>query len=361
MGERITKNRTRFSEYFNQAFLFESAQAARCEVEFRELQNYINNNEIVVSRKGKGDKIYGKLNILPKVSEIFHSKFQKHIDQYPELKHDLIALQISCDLTEQLSSKLKCFELAEVLFNLYKKYDSLFEIDYALQEEQKIFNEKQNITINFQTNLNDWKETLDFIKFLAEITYFLSNSKSTNIFNGNFPHKENISNRFTLNWCSYCFRRIRSKGKYDFVYSKELKAKKKSACLKHSPLINEYQYRKAKKRAKHLSDVDRKYIAQIHNERFFAESSSFLKRNSEMKDSDHTMSKNQWDKEASVWLMRLNELCPNEDISEITNWNEYVKKFHLLLENYEENTSDPKWIEDIYLEAKIWLAVERKT
>ncbi|RDC51521.1 hypothetical protein DVA85_13290 [Acinetobacter sp. RIT592] len=358
MCEVGLKNRNRFCEYFNQDFVLKDAQNARCEDEFRVFKEYINNNEIIVSKKGKGDTTFGRLNILPKVSEIFSSKFQKIIDTYPEIQHDLGLLSIHCNLGEQLLSKEKCFEFSEALAILFKKYDSLLEADYALQQVQKKFNDAQNIVLNFQIDLEDWKKAIEFIKFLSNLTYVLSNSASTNIFNGDKPLKKNISKKFTLNWCSYCFRRIPSKGKQDFVYLIDLKAKKKSTCLKHSPLINEYQYRKAKKRALLLSEVDRKYIAQIHNERFYAESSSFGKRKAKMNDSANIMSKYQWDNVSSLWLNRLKELCPNADLTEISNWTEYTKKFHLLLENPEEDTTNPKWIEDIYVEAKIWLALK---
>lgn len=36
------------------------------------------------------------------------------------------------------------------------------------------------------------------------------------------------------------------------------------------------------------------------------------------------------------------------------SWNQFVAKFHLLFQNYEETTSNPRWIMDIFVEAEIW-------
>lgn len=86
----------------------------------------------------RGDHLHGRINILGKVIEVFTPKFQLYIDNFYELRVDLIENKIPLKLSEAQLNKFDYYKFAQVLSHLYKKYDDLLEIDFELQESQKI-------------------------------------------------------------------------------------------------------------------------------------------------------------------------------------------------------------------------------
>ncbi len=129
---------------------------------------------------------------------------------------------------------------------------------------------------------------------------------------------------------------------------------KQLLCKQHeSRLANDSIYRNARVKAKKLSKKDREYIDQIHSERRLYEVLNFNKP------IDNKMTTEHWEATKSKWFKYLTEICPYAHISDITNWNDFTARFHLLLDNEQEDTQVPLFIEDIYMEAKIWIELEK--
>src|SRR5690606_15272694 len=131
----------------------------------------------------------------------------------------------------------------------------------------------------------------------------------------------------------------------------ETKPQKKLTCRIHNS-IDEKAYKEAKNRADKLSQADRDFIYQIHSERISYE---LHKPRYEI---EHVTNE-QWQEAGDSWINALKNLFPNEDLSQIMSWNQFVAKFHLLFQNYEETTSNPRWIMNIFVEAEIWSNLEK--
>lgn len=416
-----SKIKQKYFEYFNQKIYTLDAKRAGCLKEFKIFLKLLKNNNIVVARPCKGEFLYGKLNILVKIIEIFSSKFQLYVDQFYEFKEDLIRSNVPLHLEDALSSKQECYNLAQILYRLYKKYDAYYSIDLELKESQRLFNKTLGIEVTSQIHLDEWKKAIDFIYFFSGIIYNLSDDKMANVFINSVEKKQvTISDKDILNWCPYCFRRARGTGSIeqryprieslnDFLKSMDtnlelenidelkkyfnenpvaknnaddivkilnnrlegnkLKYSKKSILVKHIVKLLEYKppkkltcrihnsiddktYRAAKKRADKLSQEDRDFIYQIHSERISYE---LHKPRYEIE----YVTNEQWQEAGDSWINALKNLFPNEDLSQIINWNQFVAKFHRLFQNYEETTSNPRWIMDIFVEAEIWENLEK--
>lgn len=342
-----------FFSYFNNEEFKNNAKAADCEIEFAEFLNYLNENFVYVGRSGKGEKSFGNLDILGKISELFVAKFQLYGKEFEEIKRDLENAGISLKLDAELIDKKACYEFSNVVIKLYKKYDSLLEIDYALQQSLNQFNKEFGNKNVSPFDLNKWKQAVSFLKLLSDITFTLSNVKDTNIFYSSDDNgkKITINDNQPINWCSYCFRRSSNKRPQRYSQVEYTKKKYNLTCRIHNS-SNDKIYREAKSRAKLLSEVDRQYINQIHAERI-----SYELHNSQSEVEFVTYE--QWQKFGDSWIDALQKVFPNEDLTQIINWNQYVTKFHLLFENYEETTTNPRYIMDIFIEAEIWSNLEK--
>ena len=423
MADKLKINQKYFG-YFNQKFYTLDAERAGCLKEFKIFLKLLKNNNIVVASPCKGEFVYGQLNILVKIIEIFSTKFQFYVDQFYELKEDLISSNVSLHLADALSSKQACYNFSQILYRLYKKYDAYYSVDLELKESQRLLNKTLGIEVTSQIDLDEWKIAIDFLYFFSEILYNLSNDKIANVFINSVEKKQiTISDKDILNWCPYCFRRTRGTGSIEQLYCKveslkdineflesmdtniglenidelknyfnknsavknnvddivrilnnglevnKIKYSKKSLLVKHILNLLEYKpkkkltcrihnstddktYRAAKNRADKLSVEDRDFIYQIHSERISYE----LQR---PRYEIEFVTNQQWKKFGDSWINALKNLFPNEDLSQIMNWNQFVAKFHLLFENYEETTTNPKWLMDIFVEAEIWLNLEK--
>ena len=423
MADKLKINQKYFG-YFNQKFYTLDAERAGCLKEFKIFLKLLKNNNIVVASPCKGEFVYGQLNILVKIIEIFSTKFQFYVDQFYELKEDLISSNVSLHLADALSSKQACYNFSQILYRLYKKYDAYYSVDLELKESQRLLNKTLGIEVTSQIDLDEWKIAIDFLYFFSEILYNLSNDKIANVFINSVEKKQiTISDKDILNWCPYCFRRTRSTGSIEQIYCKieslkdineflksmdtniglenidelkkyfnknsvaknnvgdivrilnnglegnKIKYSKKSLLVKHILNLLKYKpkkkltcrihnstgdktYRAAKNRADKLSVEDRDFIYQIHSERISYE----LQR---PRYEIEFVTNQQWKKFGDSWINALKNLFPNEDLSQIINWNQFVAKFHLLFENYEETTTNPKWLMDIFVEAEIWLNLEK--
>lgn len=423
MADKLKINQKYFG-YFNQKFYTLDAERAGCLKEFKIFLKLLKNNNIVVASPCKGEFVYGQLNILVKIIEIFSTKFQFYVDQFYELKEDLISSNVSLHLADALSSKQACYNFSQILYRLYKKYDAYYSVDLELKESQRLLNKTLGIEVTSQIDLDEWKIAIDFLYFFSEILYNLSNDKIANVFINSVEKKQiTISDKDILNWCPYCFRRTRGTGSIEQLYCKveslkdineflesmdtniglenidelknyfnknsavknnvddivrilnnglevnKIKYSKKSLLVKHILNLLEYKpkkkltcrihnstddktYRAAKNRADKLSVEDRDFIYQIHSERISYE----LQR---PRYEIEFVTNQQWKKFGDSWINALKNLFPNEDLSQIINWNQFVAKFHLLFENYEETTTNPKWLMDIFVEAEIWLNLEK--
>ncbi|WP_151760042.1 hypothetical protein [Acinetobacter nosocomialis] len=128
--------------------------------------------------------------------------------------------------------------------------------------------------------------------------------------------------------------------------------KKKLTCrIRNS--VDDKIYRAAKNRADKLSLEDRDFIYQIHSERISYE---LHKPRYEIE----YVTNEQWQEAGDSWINALKKLFPDEDLSKIMNWNQFVATFHLLLQNYDETTNNPIWIMDIFVEAEIWFNLEKQ-
>ncbi|MDD0802315.1 hypothetical protein PTT44_06995 [Acinetobacter sp. Gutcm_16] len=423
MADKLKINQKYFG-YFNQKFYTLDAERAGCLKEFKIFLKLLKNNNIVVASPCKGEFVYGQLNILVKIIEIFSTKFQFYVDQFYELKEDLISSNVSLHLADALSSKQACYNFSQILYRLYKKYDAYYSVDLELKESQRLLNKTLGIEVTSQIDLDEWKIAIDFLYFFSEILYNLSNDKIANVFINSVEKKQiTISDKDILNWCPYCFRRTRGTGSIEQLYCKveslkdineflesmdtniglenidelknyfnknsavknnvddivrilnnglevnKIKYSKKSLLVKHILNLLEYKpkkkltcrihnstddktYRAAKNRADKLSVEDRDFIYQIHSERISYE----LQR---PRYEIEFVTNQQWKNFGDSWINALKNLFPNEDLSQIINWNQFVAKFHLLFENYEETTTNPKWLMDIFVEAEIWLNLEK--
>lgn len=423
MADKLKINQKYFG-YFNQKFYTLDAERAGCLKEFKIFLKLLKNNNIVVASPCKGEFVYGQLNILVKIIEIFSTKFQFYVDQFYELKEDLISSNVSLHLADALSSKQACYNFSKILYRLYKKYDAYYSVDLELKESQRLLNKTLGIEVTSQIDLDEWKIAIDFLYFFSEILYNLSNDKIANVFINSVEKKQiTISDKDILNWCPYCFRRTRGTGSIEQLYCKveslkdineflesmdtniglenidelknyfnknsavknnvddivrilnnglevnKIKYSKKSLLVKHILNLLEYKpkkkltcrihnstddktYRAAKNRADKLSVEDRDFIYQIHSERISYE----LQR---PRYEIEFVTNQQWKNFGDSWINALKNLFPNEDLSQIINWNQFVAKFHLLFENYEETTTNPKWLMDIFVEAEIWLNLEK--
>lgn len=339
-----------FFVFFNQKIFINDAKNAGCLKEFKMLLRYIKDKKTVVASPCKGDHLHGRINILGKVIEVFTPKFQLYIDKFYELRVDLIKYKIPLKLSEALSSKFDCYKFAQISSYLYKKYDSLLKIDFELQASQKKFNEIMGIKLVSQIDLNEWKQTIEFIHFLSSIAHKLSNVSSTNVFDNGVKKEIPISYQTPINWCSYCFRRAgRSRVQKSIINSPSISYK--LTCLEHSS-TNDKSYREAKRLLEYLSTEDRKFIDQIHAER-----RAFELLVSD-KDIDYVTIE-EWELLSSSWIDALKTYFPNEDLSQISTWKQYVDKLHKCFNNRYETTYNPKWIMDIFIEAEIWSNLEK--
>lgn len=410
-----------FFEFFNQKIYISVSKKAGCSKEFKIFLKLLKNNNVVVASPGKGEFVYGKLNILVKIIEIFSPKFHFYVDRFYELQEDLIKSNVTLHLADALTSKQECYNFSKMLYGLYEKYDAYYSVDLKLKESQILFNKASGIELISQIDLDEWKKALNFLYLFSEITYHLSNVKNTNVFNGSEKIQVTISDKDVLNWCPYCFRRTKGIGSikqqyYNIkssndilrsmdtdigldnvnelikyfsrnsvvknkvkdiseiinknrleegkkIYSKksllvkyilqvvETKPQKKLTCRIHNS-IDEKAYKEAKNRADKLSQADRDFIYQIHSERISYE---LHKPRYEI---EHVTNE-QWQEAGDSWINALKNLFPNEDLSQIMSWNQFVAKFHLLFQNYEETTSNPRWIMNIFVEAEIWSNLEK--
>lgn len=345
--------KSKFYNSFNYEFFKHDVKAADCEVEFEKLLSFLSTYDVYVGRAGKGETSYKKLNILKKFSELFNDKFKFYTDEFYEIKKDLNDLGISCNLAEELSSKSSCYNFSQTIFTLSQKYDSLFEIDYDLQQTLKKNNNESNINSVNEFDLIKWKKAISFLKLVSEITQAFSNVTSTRIFiNGDDKGKKiHVADRSPINWCSYCFRRASKKGPQRYSQIESTKKKYDLTCRIHNT-SNDKIYREAKNRAKFLSEEDRQFINQIHAERIFCELHTSQQQ--------IYVTDEEWLNFGQSWIDALQNVFPNEDLAYISNWNQYVDKFHSLFENNEETTYNPKWIMDIFIEAEMWLNLEKK-
>ncbi|MGN2485998.1 hypothetical protein [Acinetobacter calcoaceticus] len=424
MADKLKINQKYF-EYFNQKFYTLDAKRAGCLKEFKIFLRLLKNNNVVVASPSKGEFVYGQLNILVKIIEIFSPKFHFYVDQFYELQEDLIKSNVPLQLADALSSKQECYNFSRMLYGLYKKYDAYYSVDLELKESQKLFNKTLGIEVTSQIDLDEWKEAINFLYFFSEITYNLSNDKLANVFNGSEKKQVTILDKDVLNWCPYCFRRSKGTGSIEQQYSKieslndineflrsmntnieldnvdelikyfngnsvvennvddivkilnnnrleenkityskksllvkhilkliKYKPKKKLTCRIHNS-IDDKTYRAAKNRADKLSLEDRDFIYQIHSERISYE------LHKPRYDIEYVTDE-QWQEAGDSWINALKKLFPDEDLSKIMNWNQFVVKFHLLLQNYEETTNNPRWIMDIFVEAEIWFNLEKQ-
>lgn len=424
MADKLKINQKYF-EYFNQKFYISDSKKAGCLKEFKIFLRLLKNNNVVVASPAKGEFVYGKLNILVKIIEIFSPKFHFYVDQFYELQEDLIKSNVSLHLADALSSKQECYNFSKMLYGLYKKYDAYYSVDLELKESQRLFNKTLGIEVTSQIDLDKWKEAINFLYFFSEITYNLSNDKIANVFNGSEKKQVTISDKDVLNWCPYCFRRSKGTGSIEQQYSRieslnditeflesmstnlglekidELKKyfnknsvggyniddiveilnndilkeskikyskesilvkrilklinytpKKKLTCRIHNS-VDDKIYRAAKNRADKLSLEDRDFIYQIHSERISYE---LHKPRYEIE----YVTNEQWQEAGDSWINALKKLFPDEDLSKIMNWNQFVATFHLLLQNYDETTNNPIWIMDIFVEAEIWFNLEKQ-
>ena len=424
MADKLKINQKYFG-YFNQKFYTLDAERTGCLKEFKIFLKLLKNNNIVVASPCKGEFVYGELNILVKIIEIFSTKFQFYVDQFYELKEDLISSNVSLHLADALSSKQACYNFSQILYRLYKKYDAYYSVDLELKESQRLLNKTLGIEVTSQIDLDEWKIAIDFLYFFSEILYNLSNDKIANVFINSVEKKQiTISDKDILNWCPYCFRRTRGTGSIEQLYCKveslkdineflesmdtniglenidelknyfnknsavknnvddivrilnnglevnKIKYSKKSLLVKHILNLLEYKpkkkltcrihnstddktYRAAKNRADKLSVEDRDFIYQIHSERI-----SYELHKPRYK--IEYVTNEQWQEAGDSWINALKKLFPDEDLSQIMNWNQFVVKFHLLLQNYEETTNNPRWIMDIFVEAEIWFNLEKQ-
>lgn len=419
-----SKIKQKYFEYFNQEIYTLDAQRMGCSKEFKIFLKLLKNNNIVVASPCKGKFLYGQLNILVKIIEIFSNKFQFYVDQFYELKEDLISSNVPLHLADALSSKQACYNFSQILYRLYKKYDAYYSVDLELRESQRLFNKTFGVEVLSQIDLDEWKKTIDFLNFFSGILYNLSNDKIANVFDGTEKKQLTILDKEIFNWCPYCFRRSRGTGSIEQQFSKteslyditeflesqsstlesekieelknyfkenpigkeniddiveilnknglgqskikctkesvlvkrilsclSYKPKKKLTCRVHNS-VDDKSYRAAKKRAAKLSQEHRDFIYQIHSERISYE---LHKPRYEIE----YVTNEQWQEAGDSWINALKNLFPNEDLSQIMNWNQFVAKFHRLFQNYEETTSNPRWIMYIFVEAEIWANLEK--
>ncbi|MFX5640988.1 hypothetical protein ABTF02_13995 [Acinetobacter baumannii] len=350
MIDKSIKNK-RYFEYFTQEIFISDAQKAGCLKEFRKLLRFIKKNDLIVAAQGKGQMTFGRLNILRKVIDIFSPQFKYHVEEFHELREDLRYLGVPSELSEALLNKLECYKFSKVLVRLYTKYESLILIDFEMQEAQRACNIVQGIELKTQVDLLAWKQAIEFLRFLASITTFLSNYSSTNIFNGSDHKVISIKDYQPINWCAYCFRRASKKGPQRYSQIESTKKKYDLTCRIHNS-SNDKIYREAKNRAEFLSEEDRQFINQIHAERISCELHTSQQQIVYVTDEE-------WRNFGHSWIDALQTVFPNEDLTHISNWNQYVDKFHSLFENNEEATYNPQWIMDIFIEAEIWLNLEK--
>lgn len=338
-----------YAEVFLNGNLDRDACLADCELEFLKLQNLIENNKIIVAKRGA--KVFGKLNILPLFCEIFSDKFAYYLGQFPEIKKDLYDLGVTENLTEMLTDKFMCFDFSELIYKVYNLHS--LKLDQAVWSTQNIEDKSQ------------WKKLIEFLHLIYEITHFFSKGQILDKGLDFDDHHRVNDRREQIDWCAYCFRRVKSIGKqrplqvstnlYEQRFPENKSRKNvQLLCHKHkSTKENDSIYRSARKKAKSLPEEDRQYIDQIHSERRLHEVLNFNKP------VDHKITAEKWEISKSKWLGYLSELCPQADLSDISSWDEFTTRFHLLLDNEFEDTQVPLFIEDIYIEAKIWMNLER--
>ncbi len=167
MADKLKINQKYFG-YFNQKFYTLDAERAGCLKEFKIFLKLLKNNNIVVASPCKGEFVYGQLNILVKIIEIFSTKFQFYVDQFYELKEDLISSNVSLHLADALSSKQACYNFSQILYRLYKKYDAYYSVDLELKESQRLLNKTLGIEVTSQIDLDEWKIAIDFLYFFLK-------------------------------------------------------------------------------------------------------------------------------------------------------------------------------------------------
>ncbi|MBF7684038.1 hypothetical protein I2F27_12105 [Acinetobacter sp. B5B] len=336
-----------YSDVFLDGILDRDARLADCEAEFLKLKNLIENNKVTVAKQGT--KAFGKLNILPLFCEIFSEKFIYYLEQFPMIRKDLYDLGVTGNLTEMLTDKFMCFDFSELIYKTYKLH--------SLKLDQDVW-----LTKNIG-NTRQFRKAVEFLHFIYEITHFFS--KGQLLDKKDDEHHRVHTRRPKIDWCAFCFRRVESIGEQRplqtiaimheqrFPEDKSRKTKQ-LLCKKHeSRPANDSIYRNARTKAKKLSKEDRAYIDQIHSERRLYEVLNFNKP------FDNKMTTKHWEATKSRWLGYLLELCPYAYISDIKSWDEFTARFHLLLDNEQEDTQVPLFIEDIYMEAKIWIELEK--
>ncbi|SEL34801.1 hypothetical protein [Acinetobacter sp. DSM 11652] len=339
-----------YTEAFLNGNLERDARRADCEIEFSKLKKLIMENKIIVAKRGT--KAFGKLNILPLFCEIFSEKFSYYLEKFPTIKKDLYNFGVTENLTEMLTDKFMCYDFSELIYKVYNLHS--LKLDQAVWSTQNIEDKSQS------------KKLVEFLHLIYEITHFFSKGQILEKGLDFDDHHRVNDRREQIDWCAYCFRRVKSIGKqrplqvlanlHDQRFP-EIKSRKnvQLLCERHkSSKENDSFYRSARKNAKSMSEEDRQYIDQIHSERRLYEVVNFNKP------VDHKMTTEQWEMSKSKWLGYLSELCPYiADLSDINSWDEFTTKFHLLLDNEFEDTQVPLFIEDIYMEAKIWIELQR--
>ncbi|MFA2998490.1 hypothetical protein [Acinetobacter pittii] len=336
-----------YSDIFLDGILDGDARLADCEAEFLKLKNLIENNKVTVAKQGT--KAFGKLNILPLFCEIFSEKFIYYLEQFPMIRKDLYDLGVTENLTEMLTDKFMCFDFSELIYKAYKLH--------SLKLDQDVW-----LTKNIG-NTRQFRKAVEFLHFIYEITHFFS--KGQLLDKKDDEHHRIYTRRPKIDWCAFCFRRVKSIGEqrqlqtiseiHDQRFPENKSRKiKLLLCENHeSSKENDSFYRSSRKKAQSLSEEDRQYIDQMHAERRSYEVFNFNKI------AYHKMSAEQWGITKSKWLGYLLELRPYAYISDITSWDEFTTRFHSLLGNKHEDTKVPLFIEDIYVEAKIWIEHER--
>lgn len=329
----------------------EDARIAGCELEYLTFRDTLEIEGIQFTVVKKAQYSFDKLNVLSLFCELFSNKFKYYYDQFPILKFDLSQESISCNLTEELKSNFTCFDFSEIIFKIYTRHSSF--LDHGEFFTQNLDSEK------------NWKQALEFLHLIYEITYLLSKGQLLDKNTIIDEHKRIYTRRPKLDWCAFCFRRVKSIGEQrplqsiinnrdkNFPEKKSRKSIQLLCDFHKSDKQNDSTYRSARKKAQSLSEDDRKYIDMIHSERRVFEVVNFNNQ------TEYKMSAEQWEITKSKWLGYLLELRPYAYISDITSWDEFTTRFHLLLGNEHEDTKVPLFIEDIYVEAKIWIELEK--
>ena len=334
-----------FEQYksaFFETGLIANACRANCENELLTLQKFLKENDVIVLKMARSG--FSKQSILIEFCKIFLDKFNYYLEKFPIIKYELDQKGISHNLVEELTKKSTCHDFSESIYQIYNQH-ALSVDNFSLLQNQ---NEE----------CKQWIQALEFLNLIYEITHLLS--KGQLLDKNDDEHHRIHTRRPQIDWCEFCFRRVKSIGEqrplkslsniHDQIFS-ENKSRKTNQllCKEHeSSKANDSNYRSAKKIVSNLSPEDIKSIDEIRAFRRFHEVSIFNK------EINISAFEEQWQINKSIWLKYLKDLCPFIDAADISTWAEYTHKFHKSLQNDLETTINPTIIQDIYFEAKLW-------